>query len=130
MIITKGVKMKSRKTYDLHYNKNRKNRYATDKKFRERIKVSVKKYNLTKKGKKTYKKGQKNFRKKHLNYMINYMRKRRKQAIKNGLCIRCLKPNNDNKYKTCIKCREKDNLKHKQKNNTFLKKIILLFKKK
>lgn len=81
-------------------------RYKNDTEFRERIKLAVKKYQNTPKGRKSKKDSLMKLREKHPNYHKKYMKARRLNRIKSGLCPRCGKKPITPHFKSCENCRE------------------------
>lgn len=64
-------------------------KYRTAERYRARIIRNQKRYNKTKKGKESNRKARKKFVKK--GYYVKYMKKKRRKARKEGICLRCFK---------------------------------------
>lgn len=84
----------------------RKERYHSDPDFKKRVMEASNRYNHTRSGKKALKRSHAKRAAKFPQYHSEYMKKRRLQAKKDGICYRCLK-NRSVKGKTnCASCRK------------------------
>ena len=104
-----------------------KSKYQTDEVYREQIKIGVRKYYKTKKGKLAKMKSVANVRKRNPEYYANYMKKQRKNAKENGICQRCFKFPIKLSYTMCKKCLNyinNNNKKEKKYKEVILKNII------
>jgi len=80
--------------------------------------ASVKKYQRTEKGKRRRKITDADFKKKNPTYNRDYCKRKRAEAVKEGMCIRCFKEKTEKKKKQCTTCLNK--LKEYGKNRQTL----------
>lgn len=81
-----------------------KKRYQEDKEFREMVKGYIMKYQKTEKGKDTARRAREKRKRRYPDYMGDYCRKRRENAIKNGICTYCYKRKAKEGKKQCSVC--------------------------
>lgn len=90
-----------------------KERYHNDEEFRLRRICQMRKYQSTKKGKKSMKKARKNFiksgypkkwKRKNPDYYSVYMKERRLCAKEQGICVRCFSRDARKGYVMCVEC--------------------------
>lgn len=79
-------------------------RYHRDPEFRRKYLESIKKYQHTKKGKRALKKSKDNLLRDNPDYFKDYMKQRRQEAVKKGMCRRCFKKEAVSGRSSCMQC--------------------------